>query len=176
MLKIAITGPESTGKSTLAAQLAAHYGVPWVPEYAREYLENLGRPYEESDLEEIARGQLARWSDAAGEKPELLFLDTELLVLKVWPEHAYGRCAPFILEELQRQDVDLYLLLNVDLPWQPDPQREHPHLRNYFYQLYRKELDQMQVRFVEISGAQETRLHHAIEAVDSLLFHKKQHR
>ncbi|MFC6998353.1 AAA family ATPase [Rufibacter roseus] len=168
MLKIAITGPESTGKSTLAAQLAQHYGAPWVPEYAREYLGKLGRPYEAQDLETIARGQLASWEEAMQRAPSLLFLDTELLVMKVWSEHAYGVCAPYILEQLARQNVDLYLLLNVDLPWQPDPQREHPHLRDYFYNLYRKELEQMQVPFVEISGTQETRFLNAIEAVEKL--------
>lgn len=168
MLKIAITGPESTGKSTLSAQLATHFQAAWVPEFARTYLAEIDRPYEFTDLEQIARGQIALWQKAAAQNPEILFLDTELLVLKIWSEHAYGKSAPFLLEALQQQKVDLYLLLNVDLPWQPDPQREHPHLREYFYQIYKKELQRMQVPFVEISGAQENRLQNAVAAIEKL--------
>ncbi|ALI99573.1 AAA family ATPase [Rufibacter tibetensis] len=168
MIKIAITGPESTGKSTLAAQLGQHYGAPWVPEYARTYLDELGRPYEAPDLEAIAKGQLKLWQAEAEKNPELLFLDTELLVLKIWSEHAYGICSSFILENLRQQNCDLYLLLNVDLPWQPDPQREHPHLRQFFYDWYKRELEQMGVPFAEISGSADLRLQKAIEAIEKI--------
>ncbi|WP_207432783.1 AAA family ATPase [Sabulibacter ruber] len=169
MVKIAITGPESTGKSTLASQLAHHYGAPWVPEYARTYLDSLGRAYEASDLEAIARGQLALWKAEAEKNPPLLFLDTELLVLKIWSEHAYDEVAPFIVKELRKQDVDLYLFMDIDLPWQPDPQREHPHLRQFFHDWYRRELEQLGVPFVEISGSADERLRNAIRAVDQVL-------
>ncbi|WP_192823351.1 AAA family ATPase [Rufibacter sp. LB8] len=169
MLTIAITGPESTGKSTLAAQLAHHYHADWVPEYAREYLHQLGRPYEASDLEQIARGQKERWAQAAAQTPRLLFLDTEMLVLKIWSEHAYGICPGYIVDELRQQKADLYLLLNVDLPWEPDPQREHPHLRPFFYSWYKRELETMGVPYVEISGSAQERLLNAVQAVDHLL-------
>jgi NadR type nicotinamide-nucleotide adenylyltransferase len=168
LIKIAITGPESTGKSTLAAALAQHYKAPWVPEYARTFLESLGRPYEAPDLETIAQGQLAQWQAEADMNPPLLFLDTELLVLKIWSEHAYGLCSDFILAQLKQQNCDLYLLLNVDLPWQPDPQREHPHLRQFFYDWYKRELEQMGAPFVEISGPAETRFRHAVQAVEQV--------
>lgn len=166
MLTIAVTGPESTGKSTLSAQLAAHYGVPWVPEFAREYIAQLGRPYQAQDLETIARGQQERWALAMATEPEIVFLDTELLVMKIWSEHAYGVCSPWILAELKKQAIDLYLLQNIDLPWQPDPQREHPHLRQFFYDWYKRELEALEVPFVEISGSQEKRFLNAIEAVE----------
>ncbi|MFB9865147.1 AAA family ATPase [Rufibacter immobilis] len=169
MIKIAITGPESTGKSTLAAQLARHYGAPWVPEYARTYLNQLDRPYEAPDLDTMAQGQLDLWQAEARENPSLLFLDTELLVLKIWSEHAYGNCSAFILQELKRQNCALYLLMDVDLPWQPDPQREHPHLRQFFYDWYKRELEQMGVPFVEISGSAEVRFQNAVQAVERLL-------
>ncbi|GGK59687.1 AAA family ATPase [Rufibacter glacialis] len=168
MVKIAITGPESTGKSTLAAQLAQHYGAPWVPEYARTFLDGLGRPYEAPDLETIAQGQLALWQEEEAKNPPLLFLDTELLVLKIWSEHAYGFCPSFIQQELRRQACDLYLLLDIDLPWQPDPQREHPHLRQFFYDWYKRELEQMGAPFVEISGSAAVRLQKALEAVETV--------
>ena len=169
MKKIAITGPESTGKSTLAAHLAAHFQAPWVPEYARTYIDQLDRPYAASDLDEILRGQLALWQKAEDAQPQLLFLDTEALVMKIWSEHAYGQASAFILQELQNQQVDLYLLLNVDLPWEPDPQREHPHLREHFYHWYKRELQQMNVPFAEISGTHESRFLSAVQAVELLL-------
>ncbi|AKQ44612.1 ATPase [Rufibacter radiotolerans] len=169
MLKIAITGPESTGKSTLAAQLAHHYQAPWVPEYARTYLEQLGRPYEASDLEQIALGQQALWVAQSAENPAILLLDTELLVLKIWSEHAYGSCAPSIQVGLRQQEVDLYLLLNVDLPWEPDPQREHPHLRQYFYDWYKRELEELGAPYAEISGSAEERVQNAIQAIDRII-------
>ncbi|KAA3436344.1 AAA family ATPase [Rufibacter hautae] len=169
MVKIAITGPESTGKSTLSAQLAQHYNAPWVPEYARTYLDQLERPYAAPDLEAIARGQLALWQAEEARNPELLFLDTELLVLKIWSEHSYDICSSFILENLRRQNVDLYLLLDIDLPWTPDPQREHPHLRQFFHDWYKRELDQIDVPYVEISGSAEERLQNAIRAVNQVL-------
>ncbi|MBC3542036.1 AAA family ATPase [Rufibacter sediminis] len=169
MIRVAITGPESTGKSTLAAQLAQHFQAPWVPEYARTYLNQLSRPYEALDLEAIAREQLAFWQEEAAKNPPLLFLDTELLVLKIWSEHAYGTTSAFILEELRRQPVDLYLLMNIDLPWQPDPQREHPHLRQFFYDWYKRELEQLGVPYVEISGSADERLRNAIRAVQQVV-------
>ncbi|GAA4305289.1 ATP-binding protein [Nibribacter koreensis] len=169
MKKIAITGPESTGKSTLAAQLAAHFQASWVPEYARAYIDQLNRPYVAEDLDQILKGQLTLWQKAEEANPEILFLDTEALVLKIWSEHAYGQASGSIQEALQHQQIDLYLLLNVDLPWQPDPQREHPDLREYFYAWYKRELQQMNAAFAEISGTHSTRFQSAVQAVEALL-------
>ncbi|MCC9165947.1 AAA family ATPase [Pontibacter harenae] len=169
MLKVAITGPESTGKSTLSASLAAHYNTVWVPEFARTYVGNLQEPYTLTDLEAIAEGQLALEQEYMGQANKLLFSDTDLLVLKIWSEHAFSQCPSLILEKLQRQEYNLYLLMGVDLPWEPDPQREHPHLREYFYDLYKKELLAMQVPFVEVTGLHQARLQKAISHVNELL-------
>jgi len=169
MLKVAITGPESTGKSTLSEQLARRYGTVWVPEYARTYVGNLGRAYTLEDIEAIARGQLALEQEVQKQAKGILFSDTDLLVLKIWSEHAFGHCPAWIAEQLKRQDYNLCLLMGVDLPWEPDPQREHPHLRQFFYDWYKRELQALEVPFVEIYGQREERLQLACQHVDALL-------
>ena len=102
MQRISLTGPESAGKSTLAAQLAAHYGTAFVPEFAREYLEKNGPAYALPDLAAIARGQLAAEDAAAAQATRLLFCDTDLLVIKIWAENAFGTCPPWVLAELAK--------------------------------------------------------------------------
>ncbi|QIX60985.1 ATP-binding protein [Hymenobacter sp. BT18] len=169
MLRISLTGPESTGKTTLSQQLAEHYGTVWAPEYAREYLTRKGPHYTLADLEIIARGQMATEDLAAAQANRVVFCDTDLLVIKVWSEHAFGYCPEWILVEMQRRQYDLVLLLDVDLPWYPDPLREHPNLRQHFHDLYRRELEEGLSPFADISGPPERRLEQACFLVDELL-------
>lgn len=163
--RITITGPESTGKSTLSASLAKALDTVWVPEYAREYLNQLGRPYEEADLLEIAKGQVRSEDDLAQKANNYLICDTDLLVIKIWSEHKYGHCHPWILEQLEQRKYVLHILTYIDIPWQEDPLREHPDLRSYFYQLYKKELIALGVNFIEAKGNQQQRLEQALKAI-----------
>jgi len=171
MRHISLTGPESAGKSTLAAQLAAHYGTVFVPEYARQYLETNGASYALADLEAIARGQLAAEDAAAAQASGWLFCDTDMLVLKIWAENAFGTCPAWVLEELARPRYALTLLLAPDLPWAPDPLREHPDpaQRGHFYKLYRAELVARGWPFAEISGPPAERLAQALAAIEVCL-------
>jgi len=170
--RIAITGPESTGKSSLARQLADHYKSVWVPEYAREHIDHLGRPYEESDILVIAQGQLKLEKDAEviikkGKKNEdYLFCDTEFLVPKIWSEVKFSRCDPWILHQIETRVYDLYLLCYIDIPWEYDPQREHPELREHLFNLYHEELLERNRNFRVVSGLDEDRLNNAIKFVD----------
>jgi NadR type nicotinamide-nucleotide adenylyltransferase len=169
MIRIAVTGPESTGKSTLSRQLAEHYQTAWVPEYARSYIDQLDRPYTQADILAIAQGQIRLERESEAQANRLLISDTELLVTKVWSEHAFGSCPEWILQQLERQHYDLYLLAGIDIPWEPDPQREHPHLRDYFYQLYRQELLSRGWPFVEVWGNLSERMAQAVNAINPLL-------
>lgn len=170
--RIVIIGPESTGKSTLSGQLAGHYQTAWVPEYARAYLDRLQRDYTENDLLTIARGQAGE-EDAKSREARggLLFCDTDLYVIKVWSEHRYDDCHPWILEQIAQRKYDLYLLTYIDIPWTADPQREHPQpeMRKYFYRIYRDIVINSGVPWVDIRGGYEQRLAAAIQAVDDLL-------
>ncbi|MFK8104777.1 MAG: AAA family ATPase [Saprospiraceae bacterium] len=158
MHKIVLTGPESTGKTSLAKALANHYQAPWVPEYAREYLEALGRDYLASDLLEIAKGQLALEDTFALQAPAYLFCDTSLVVLKIWSEYKYGQCDPWILTQLATRSYDLYFLCGIDVPWEADPLREHPNERAQLYDQYKSTLQQLALPFVELTGNLEKRL------------------
>lgn len=168
LLRIAIVGPECTGKSGLASYLADHFDTEWVPEYARGYIDNLIRPYEPEDLVTIARGQLRLEQEWALTANDFLFCDTTLLVIKVWSEFKFGTCDPEIMQGLENSYYDLHLLTYVDIPWENDPQREHPDKREELYQIYRNELTQMNVPFIEIRGERAQRRDTAIKALDKL--------
>lgn len=171
MLKISITGPESTGKSTLARQLAAHYGAALVPEYAREYIGGLSRPYQAADVLAIARRQFELEDEAMQTAHSIVFCDTDVWVLKIWYEHAY-HCLDAWLEKAwknRRNTYHLVLLTAIDLPWYPDPQREHEHLRAFLFEKYRSELEQHGIFFKIITGTDTTRLQNGIIAVDMLI-------
>lgn len=166
--KIAIIGPESTGKSTLSEDLANHFNTLWVPEYARQYLENLGREYQEADLVEIAKGQVALEGRLEKETAGFLFCDTTLVVIMVWSEHKYGRCHPWILKRLEEIKYDFFLLTDVDLPWEPDPLREHPDRREHFFELYHQYLETNKLAYKRISGTRGQRLKLALNAIEDI--------
>ena len=155
--RISVTGPESTGKSELSEKLAKHFRTIWVPEYAREYLENMGHPYKEDDILKIAQGQLKKEEEAVRYSKHLLFCDTDFIVTKIWSEFKYGRCHPWILGQVEKHAYDLYLLCNIDLPWAEDPLREHPRRREELFQLYYRELTVRNLPFKIISGTGDAR-------------------
>ena len=169
MKKVVIIGPECSGKTTLSSALAAHYKTNWVPEYARHYIDRLDRPYNEKDLLPMAKGQLSTEDQLIKTANKVLICDTNLLVIKVWQEHKYGGCYPEVLDRIKNRVYDLYLLTHVDIPWKDDPQREHPDLRDFFFNLYKKELLERNLPFVEIKGEFAERKKAAIAAIDKLL-------
>ena len=165
--KIAIIGPESTGKSELCQHLAFHYQTEWVPEFARFYLDRLDRPYEQHDLKAIAEAQLQWEDDKAEYANRYLFCDTNLIVIKIWSDHKYGSTDPWIAEQLQDRAYDFYLLNNIDIPWTPDPQREHPTLRKHFFEVYRSYLIDHNLPFSIVSGIEGDRKKSAVDAIES---------
>ncbi len=166
MKKIAIVGPESTGKSDMSLQLSHQLSCDWVPEFARFYLDRLDRPYEKDDLLEIAKGQLAWEDDKASNEEEWLICDTNLLVIKIWSEFKYGETDPWILEQLERRKYDFHLLMDIDLPWKPDPQREHPTMRKELFKIYESELKTMDFPYAIVKGIEGDRLGSALQALE----------
>ena len=169
--KIIIIGPESTGKSTLCTQLASHFNTRWCPEFAREYLLEHGTDYSYDNLLTIAKGQWTLENEYAVNTEDLLFVDTDQYVMKVWCEFVFNQCHTWILNRVADQCADLYLLTNIDLPWVQDELREYPNEgpRKELYHIYRDILVNQDVPWVEISGNYEERLKLAISSVSSLL-------
>ena len=186
--KIVIVGPESTGKSTLCEKLADYYNTIWVKEYAREYLLKNGTDYTFEDLSDVARGQLANEANGLEELEKKikadtsslsfnphrhtpLFIDTDMIVMKVWCEFVFDNCHHWILNQIVERKYDLYLLCNIDLPWVKDELREYPDLetREKLYHYYKDIMLNQNVPWVNISGNYAERLHKAIDAVTKIL-------
>jgi nicotinamide riboside kinase len=156
MIRIAITGPESSGKTTLAEQLALQTNGTWIPEYAREFLEQLNRPYTQNDLDTIAKGQLEAWKNPP--VSTIQFFDSDMTVMKVWSDFKFGDCSSFILNALNHQTFDHYFLCQPDIEWEEDPLREHPEQREELFDLYLAELTDRQLPITIIGGSLEERL------------------
>ena len=180
--KIVVIGPESTGKSTLCGYLADYYNTLWCPEFAREYLLENGTAYTIDDLITIAKGQLdavQKYTRALQSQIDQigivkpLIVDTDMYVMKVWAEYVFGTCPTFILDEINKQDYDLYLLCKPDIPWVKDELREYPDEkpRQELFQIYKDILINQQTPWVEISGGFDTRNQKAVAAIDALLAH-----
>lgn len=171
MKKIVIIGPESTGKSTLCTQLAAHYDTVWCPEYAREYLLKNGKEYNYTDLLTIAQGQQALEDELADQANRFYFIDTNQYVMKVWCEVVYQQCHPWILQQIAERSYDLYLLCDVDLPWIADELREYPDLqmRQQLFTMYKDLLIQDGTPWATISGTEDERLQTAIRQIDAVV-------
>lgn len=167
--KIAIVGPESTGKSTLSAQLAAHYHTIWVPEYAREYCEKLTAPCNWQDEINMFKGQLELEARLLPQANTILICDTTFITVKIWSDHMFGKSPEEVLLELPKHSYDFYLLMNIDLPWEDDPLRDFPHEREYFMKVWHQELKALNARYLVISGTQEMRFQNAVRAIDDFL-------
>jgi NadR type nicotinamide-nucleotide adenylyltransferase len=167
--KIAIVGPESTGKSTMSQQLAKFYKVPWVPEYARYYCAALTTDCTLQDEINMFHGQLAlEEAVLATAQTDFIICDTTFVTVKIWSDEMLGETPQIVLDALKNKPYDFYLLLDIDLPWQDDPLRDFPHKRQHFMQIWHQELKSLNANYQVISGI-ETRLQNAITAINKFL-------
>jgi nicotinamide riboside kinase len=170
LIRVVITGPECTGKSTLTLQLARHYNALYIPEYAREYISGLSRPYNYSDVEHIAGIQVRQKDEYSRHAKGLLFLDTYLIITKVWFDLVFQRRPLWIDQELARNEINLFLLCDIDIPWEPDPVRENGgKMREILLQHYRKELEEWGYAYRLVKGYGEQRLQNAIRHVEDFI-------
>lgn len=169
LIKIAVVGPESTGKSTISAQLADHYQTVWVPEFARGYCEKLTEPCTLEDEINMFRGQLQLENELASKANRILICDTTFITVKIWSDYMFGQSPPEVLEKLPEHSYDFYLLMNIDLPWEDDPLRDFPHMREHFMEVWHKELHELNARYTLVSGSNQERLQNSIKAIDLFL-------
>lgn len=167
--KIAIVGPESTGKSTLSAQLAEHYNTVWVPEYAREYCGKLTAPCTWEDEINMFRGQLKLEEKLLPLAKRLLICDTTFITVKIWSDYMFGQSPREVLDKLPLHPYDFYLLMDIDLRWEEDPLRDFPHMREHFMGVWHKELKALNAEYHLISGSDSQRLKNAIQIIDPYL-------
>ena len=162
MLKIIVTGPESSGKTTLCKALSEHFKIPYSEEFARGFLEQLGRNYKKDDLLKIAKGQLK-----SEENTQLL--DTDLITIKIWSKYKYGSCDKWILEQIEKQKSEkrIYLLCKPDIPWQADAQRENPNDREKFFEIYKEEMESLGYDYFIVEG--ENRTKNSISKISPLI-------
>ena len=167
MIKIAILGPESTGKTELAGKLADHFKSPWVPEYAREYIENLKTPYTYEDVCLIAIKQIKEEQEieTLNLSAEYVFFDTDLIITKVWFEYRFKKIPSFLSEYMKNVYFDFYLLCAPDLPWEPDPVREHGADRDFFFNWYKREIEQTGKPCVIVTETGNKRFQNALDAI-----------
>jgi NadR type nicotinamide-nucleotide adenylyltransferase len=169
VLKIGITGPESSGKTWMARYLAEQFNDLWLPEYAREYLAEKGTSYELQDLHRIAREQLKREEKLLMKAGKILFCDTDILVLKIWYKYKFNIIPDFIQERLEANTYDLHLLMRPDIPYEEDPLRENPERGDFFFGIFRKELESNGLPYEIIQGTEQERTKKAGVLISQLL-------
>ncbi|MBP5658731.1 MAG: ATP-binding protein [Paludibacteraceae bacterium] len=167
MIRIGVIGAESTGKSTLCKQLSERYGYHWIKEYAREYVENLNRPYTYDDVLHIAQQQITELQ-AHYEEPVVLY-DTELIITKVWMQYKFSKVAPEVELAIREHPMDGYLILAPDIAAEYDSVRENLDKREYLHNWYIEEVRQTKQPYCIISGQGEMRFQAAAEAIISMM-------
>lgn len=174
VLKVVLFGPESTGKTTLSEQLARHYHTVWVPEYARDYLQdkwnNERKTCEPHDLLPIAEGQMRLENKLTKKATDILICDTDLLETKVYSEAYYvGDCDPILEKYALENSYDLYLLTYIDIPWEADDLRDKPNEREQMFNYFKDTLEKYGKNFITLKGSKKERLQKAINHIDTLL-------
>lgn len=177
MLKIMLTGPESSGKTTLCELLSKHYKAPLVAEYARAFFEKKQTPqYEQSDLALIAQGQIESEILQSQQNPTILICDTDILTIKIWSEVKYGNCSTYLTQLIDNQFKNDNLLYTTHyflcspegIEWEYDPLRENPNDREDLFKIYENALENYGKSYDILRGGIKERLAFAISIIEKM--------
>lgn len=165
MIRIAITGPESSGKTTLCKSLSEYYKVDCIPEFARNYLEKSKGKYNQSDLDSIGKGQLeaVELSDA-----DVVVCDSDFSVLEIWSQYKFNNVSEYLNSLVEKEIFDLHILCAPDIPWEEDPLRENPDNRDELFELYLLSLKKHGKNFIVVSGTHTERVKKSLNSIDLL--------
>ena len=168
--KVVAFGPESTGKTTLVSSLADHFSADWIPEFARTYLEEKEELPDEiclpADIDPIVKGQCALEDQALSKAQDIIFMDTNPLQTKVYTDIYFDHFHSDILDRaIRERQYDLYLLTDIDIPWENDPLRDQPQNRKEIFFIFEKALQSRQLPYVRISGDHQQRIERSIDAI-----------
>ena len=179
MLRVVLTGPECTGKTTLTERISHHYGIPFVPEFAVEYLEsrkNKKKKYTLKDLLKIASGQTSsenfglETAALTGEKIKLC--DTDMLTIKIWAEVVFGKTDEIIESWINtiaeyKKNENIYLLCSPEgIPWIAHPLRENPNDRHVLFELYENLLKKLGLNYYILKGDMDARFNEAKKIIE----------
>ncbi len=166
---IVITGAESTGKSTLAENLAGHFSVPYIPEIAREYIEKLNRKYNYNDVQEIAKLQVEQLNKAIDSDFPFVFLDTWLIITKIWFEVVFKKEPEWLTNTIRKTAIDLFLICDTDIPWVPDSVRENGgEKRIFLHKKYIETINKFNFQHKIVKGENNVRLQNALIFINEL--------
>lgn len=172
VIKVAILGAESTGKTTLCRDLAAHFGSLWVSEYMRTYLQEKWDSDQKTctwdDLLPIAQGQIELENKLSQQTNGYLFCDTSLFELMVYANWYYGNCPNVITQAALTHHYDLIVLTDVDIPWVADDLRDSPHQREDISTRFVEELTRYNKQFRQIGGNRNERVQQVVEQLKGL--------
>ena len=173
LIRVVLFGPESTGKTTLSKQLAAHFNTVWTPEFLREFAQNKWddeqKVCEPQDIITIAEGQMQLENEASKSANKILICDTDLLETKVYAEAYFeGFELPELNQAIADNHYDLYCLTYIDTPWEADDLRDRPELREQMFIKFENALIAHRKNYVLLKGNKETRLKNAISYIDEL--------
>ncbi len=177
-LRVVLYGPESTGKTTLARQLAERFDTVWVPEFMRDYSQEKwdreGRAVEQSDMLPMATGQMQLENQLAPEANKVLICDTNLMELVVYSKAYYqGWVDPLLLKPALKAQYDLYILTYIDVPWVKDDLRDRPNQRDWMFSMFKETLDAYNLPYQTLKGNYIQRLDRAEEMIVQLINDKK---
>lgn len=167
---IVITGAESTGKSVLAKALARHFHAPWFQEFARDYVQKINHHYTIHDVLAIAKMQKTQMQAALKLKSEIVFFDTWLVITQIWLKMVYNDVPEWIPEMIKTTPIDLFLICDTDIPWEPDPVRENGgEMRIELSKIYQKTIEGYGYPFMIVKGEGENRTKNAIDLLNNFL-------